>query len=61
MKYGCVRWQPALPDGDTDNTVEQAGKQLCTLYETDPESTQIAYLMDMTFPFQRSTINAGCQ
>jgi hypothetical protein len=60
MKYGCLRWQPALADTENiDDTVEQARQELIALYESDRESARVSYLMDITYGFQRLTINAG--
>jgi len=56
--YGCLKWNPATPDGETVETLEQQRKQLCLMHLNEGECSEEAnQLMESTFCYQRQMIN----
>ncbi|XP_015122586.1 uncharacterized protein LOC107045011 [Diachasma alloeum] len=58
-EYGCVDYQPLLPEGETPSSQETKRKRLITLYQTSPDifEGEVKQLMNDTYPTQRGVIN----
>lgn len=54
--YGCVAWEPALPDGEDDVSQEEKKLKMATLEDYEDE-IEITTLMQATFATQRRAIN----
>ncbi|KAM4548342.1 uncharacterized protein PAE49_016642 [Odontesthes bonariensis] len=59
--YGCARFQPGLPPGETEETVEQRRRRLVEIYSREggaaAESAEVRALMELSFCLQRRHIN----
>ncbi|KAL1479690.1 hypothetical protein MTO96_051650 [Rhipicephalus appendiculatus] len=56
--YGCVAWQPELPDGETVETQESKKNQMQAEYRlASPNEALVAQLMSQTYASQRALIN----
>ncbi|KAI3352085.1 hypothetical protein L3Q82_020911 [Scortum barcoo] len=61
-QYGCVRWQPDCPPGETVESLKEKKSEMKDLYHTEgPASAERGYviqLMKTTYYLQRKNINA---
>lgn len=61
-QYGCVRWQPDCPPGETVESLKEKKTELRDLYHTEgPAGAERGYviqLMKTTYYLQRKNINA---
>lgn len=61
--YGCTRFQPDLPPGETDGTLEQKRQRLEEIYRQKGtggiERAEVCSLMETTFSLLRRHINAS--
>ncbi|KAL2082774.1 hypothetical protein ACEWY4_022592 [Coilia grayii] len=61
-QYGCVRWQPNCPSGETVQGLEEKKTEMKDLYDTEgPAGAERGYviqLMKTTYYLQRKNINA---
>lgn len=62
-QYGCVRWQPTCPEGETEATLVEKQKQMKELYAQEgpggAERGHLTQLMETTYYLQRKIINAS--
>ena len=59
--YGCISWQPDLPDGLTDEDLKAKQEKLRMYFEKDgptPARQDVDTLMEDTYYLQRRAINA---
>ncbi|KAJ8333737.1 hypothetical protein SKAU_G00410560 [Synaphobranchus kaupii] len=60
--YGCTRWQPEFPPGESDETLEDKRKRLEEIFLHEgvagAERAEVSGLMEATYCLQRRTINA---
>ncbi|XP_072244940.1 uncharacterized protein [Leuresthes tenuis] len=61
--YGCARFQPELPPGESDETVEQHRRRLVEIYRQEGGAggaggAEVKALMELTFSLQRRHINS---
>ena len=58
-QYGCVRWQPILPENETQDTQEIARKSLLQYHNTSStDINMISTIMSQTYTTQRLLINS---
>ena len=59
--YGCTRWQPELPPGESEETLEEKQKRLEELFSQEGASGadrgEVAKLMESSYYLQRRMIN----
>ncbi|KAG9273476.1 hypothetical protein AMEX_G547 [Astyanax mexicanus] len=60
-QYGCVRWQPDFPPGESEESLKEKQKELQDLYSNEgPSGSERGYtneLMKTTYCLQRKSIN----
>jgi hypothetical protein len=57
--YGCLSWQPAMPEGDNDELHDRMRLELLSLLETNGDPCKMKDLMKTTYSLQRRVINLG--
>jgi hypothetical protein len=57
--YGCLSWQPAMPEGDNDELHDRMRLELLPLLETNGDPCKVKDLMKTTYSSQRRVINLG--
>ena len=62
--YGCINWQPELPDRESDESLENKRQELITLYDaaapvTKTNFKKIDKTMNDTYYLQRKFINTA--
>lgn len=61
-QYGCVRWQPDCPPGQTEESQKEKQQEMKDLYSTEglagAERGHLSQLMKATYYLQRKSINA---
>uniref|UniRef100_A0A3B1KH65 Uncharacterized protein n=1 Tax=Astyanax mexicanus TaxID=7994 RepID=A0A3B1KH65_ASTMX len=62
-QYGCIRWQPDCPQGETESILKEKQEEMKELYAREgpaaAERGHITQLMERTYYLQRKTINAS--
>ncbi|CAL8290569.1 unnamed protein product [Merluccius merluccius] len=62
-QYGCVRWQPDCPPGETKDSLKEKQKEMKDLYCVEgpagAERGHLTQLMKATYYLQRKSINAS--
>ncbi len=62
-QYGCVRWQPDCPPGETEESLKEKQGEMKDLYRTEgpagAERAHLTQLMKATYYLQRQNINAS--
>ncbi|XP_075308529.1 uncharacterized protein LOC142369998 [Odontesthes bonariensis] len=61
--YGCVNWQPKVPEGETPNSLEVKRQMLTTLFNREgprqADTSRVDELMSSTYWNQREFINSS--
>lgn len=61
--YGCTRWQPSLPPGESSETLELKRQKMEEIYlhegDSGAERGDVCKLMEETYCLQRHMINAS--
>ncbi|XP_028813816.1 uncharacterized protein LOC114766784 [Denticeps clupeoides] len=61
-QYGCVRWQPECPVGETEESLKEKQQEMKDLYSTEGpagvERGHLSQLMKATYYLQRKSINS---
>lgn len=61
--YGCINWQPKLPEGETPNSLEVKRQMLSTLFNREgphqADTSRVDELMSLTYWNQREFINSS--
>lgn len=55
--YGCVAYEPPLPENDTIESQKEKKKQLLKYFEEDCDTMLVTELLEETYPSQRRCIN----
>ncbi|XP_041866818.1 uncharacterized protein LOC121655942 [Melanotaenia boesemani] len=62
-QYGCVRWQPDCPPGETEESLKEKQGEMKDLFQTEgpagAERGSLSQLMKTTYYLQRKHINAS--